>query len=112
MDSYPSGDKSRSRKKSRIDYREILSEQDFAVFSRLRELRKILAEKEAVPVYAVCANEQLAKMSRERCSSLSQLQEINGFGEAKANKYGRAFLEAISEMKIDGVENEKSGKSD
>jgi superfamily II DNA helicase RecQ len=37
----------------RIDYCEILSEQDYAFFDKLRQLRKEIAEKQGVPVYAV-----------------------------------------------------------
>ena len=46
----------------RLDYREVLDEADFAVFARLRMLRKEVAEAEAVPPYAVFTNEQLAAM--------------------------------------------------
>ena len=43
----------RESKKGRIDYREILSAEDFEVFARLRLLRKQLADKDGVPPYAV-----------------------------------------------------------
>ena len=48
--------------RSRIDYKEILTPIEFDVFSRLRELRKVLAQKEAIPVYALFTNEQLAQI--------------------------------------------------
>ncbi len=48
--------------RSRIDYKEVLTPIEFDVFSRLRELRKVLAQKEAVPVYALFTNEQLAQI--------------------------------------------------
>jgi hypothetical protein len=59
--------------KSKIDYREILSEKDFALFAELRELRKKTAEKNGVPVYAIFTNEQLAEMVRKRVKSLNEL---------------------------------------
>ena len=37
----------------KVDYREVLKREEFEVFSRLREWRKSVAEKEGVPVYAV-----------------------------------------------------------
>ena len=43
-------EKSPGARKSRIDYRDVLNEQDFAVFVKLRSLRKELAEREGVPV--------------------------------------------------------------
>ncbi|MFN7952187.1 MAG: HRDC domain-containing protein [bacterium] len=49
-------------KKGKVDYKEVLSDGDFAVFVRLRALRKSLAERDAVPAYAIFTNEQLAAM--------------------------------------------------
>jgi hypothetical protein len=45
--------------RSRVDYKTILSPGEFVVFSRLRELRKELAQTEAVPVYALGLSERL-----------------------------------------------------
>lgn len=78
--------------KQRIDYREILEPEVFEVFSKLREKRKELAEREAVPLYAVCTNEQLAEMAKRKVTSKAGLLEIEGLGEAKAAKYGDSLL--------------------
>ena len=96
--------------RSRVDYKEILAADDFAVFVRLREARKELAGEEAIPVYAVSTNEQLAEMARSRAATLSDLKKIDGFGDAKAEKYGATFLTAIRET--DGHTDEVSGKTD
>ena len=37
----------------KVDYKEVLKPEEFEVFSRLRDWRKSVAEKEGVPVYAV-----------------------------------------------------------
>jgi len=79
----------------RIDYKEILSAEDFVVFSRLRDLRKQIANVDAVPVYTVFTNEQLAEMARKRPASKTALMQIEGVGEAKAQKYGQQFLDRI-----------------
>ena len=81
----------------RVDFKELLSADDFAVFVRLREARKQIAGKEAIPVYAVCTNEQLAKMAKGRAAALADLKKIDGFGDAKAEKYGETFLLVIKE---------------
>ena len=39
--------------KPKIDYREVLTKPEFQRFSSLRQLRKQLADREAVPVYAL-----------------------------------------------------------
>lgn len=70
----------------------MLNEQDFALFARLRAVRKQLAEAEGVPAYAIFTNDQLAAMVKDRTQSLTALKAIDGVGEARATKYGGAFL--------------------
>ena len=55
---------------AKIDYRAVLDERTFALFSHLREIRKALAEKEHLTPYAVFTNEQLAEVAKVRCSSV------------------------------------------
>jgi len=95
------------RRGSRVDYREVLSEEDFAVFVRLRETRKGLAAVEGVPVYAVCTNEQLAEIAKRRPATLEELASIEGLGEAKTAKYGEGFLLAVK-----GEDNAADRESD
>lgn len=47
-------------KKARVDYREALPPHEFAAFAKLRELRQQLTRAEAVPVYTIFTNDQLA----------------------------------------------------
>ncbi len=79
----------------RIDYKEVLSPEQFEVFARLREVRKRIAEHEAVPPYAVFTNSQLAAMVQGAVNSKAAMGAIEGVGEAKVGKYGEAFLEAL-----------------
>ena len=79
-------------KRRKVDYREILPDDEFAVFVKLRALRKELADREGVPAYALFTNEQLADMIRRRASSLEGLKGIDGIGLARIEKYGEAFL--------------------
>ena len=101
----PAGQKDGGRR--RIDYKEVLSEEDFGLFAQLRDVRKQLAATEAIPVYAVCTNEHLAAMAKARPKSLSELKKIEGFGEAKAEKHGEVFLETIQM-----AEQHQSGEND
>jgi superfamily II DNA helicase RecQ len=88
--------------KSKVDYKEILSAEDFTLFSKLRETRKKLAEENGLPVYAVCTNEQLAEIAKRRPRNLTACMEIEGIGQGKAEKYIPALLECINET---GTEN-------
>ena len=84
-------------RKGKIDYRETLNEQDFALFAKLRALRKTLAEQEGVPAYALFTNEQLAAMVQKRVTSKAALGDIEGVGTARVEKYGDAFLSVLLE---------------
>ncbi len=87
--------RSEAAHRGKVDYREILNESDFAIFSALRKLRKEIAEREGVPVYAIFTNEQLAEMARRRVLSPVEMQQIDGIGDARIGKYGAMFLEVI-----------------
>jgi|GEM_PF-122461 len=88
-ESRPAADR---RPQKKVDYRDALSEPQFAVFAKLRTLRKTLADQEGVPAYALFTNEQLAEMVRRPVRSLDHLAGIDGVGQARVEKYGEAFL--------------------
>jgi superfamily II DNA helicase RecQ len=92
--------------KGKIDYRERLSAEDFAVFSALRELRKELAERDGVPVYAVFTNEQIAEMVTTKVGSLAALRGIGGVGDSRIEKYGERFVAGLQpgEARTNGKE--------
>lgn len=96
----------RSGIREKVDYRNILSESDFEKFRILRDCRKIIAEEDAVPAYAVFIDEQLAALAQKSEINEAALKSINGIGEKKIEKYARRFIELWS-AKI----NEKSGQS-
>ena len=81
---------------AKIDYKEILPPDQFTVFARLRLVRKELAEKEGVPVFAVFTNEQLAEMVKQPCTTAADLRKIAGIGEARVEKYGAAMLATLA----------------
>ena len=80
----------------KIDYREVLSPEDFAVFARLRQLRKEIAQAEAVPVYTIFTNDQLAQMVQSRATTKAALEKIAGVGDARIEKYGPRVLEFLA----------------
>ena len=82
----------------RIDYRDVLNEQDFSIFARLRTLRKELAERDGVPAYALFTNEQLADLVRKRVTSKQAMEAIQGVGAGRIEKYGDTFLNLLKEV--------------
>lgn len=85
-------------KKGRIDYREVLDEATFKVFSVLRVCRKAIAEASNVPVYAVFTNAELAEMAKLEELTVEKLQKIEGIGTKRAEKYGVVIVEKYHEQ--------------
>ena len=83
-------------KKEKVDYKEILDEKSFARFTRLRSLRKVLSEKDAVPAYAVFTDAELSLMSQIDEMSGSNLRKIQGIGEKRMEKYGDMICEMFN----------------
>jgi len=85
-----------AQQKNRVDYREVLDDDDFAVFARLRDLRKQISDDSGVPVYGIFSNEQLAEMVRQRPTSLTELGQIRKVGKGRLERYGERFLALLS----------------
>jgi superfamily II DNA helicase RecQ len=81
--------------RGKIDYRELLSPEQFAAFVKLRELRQTISKDEAVPVYVIFTNEQIAAMVQKGVASKADLGRIDGVGEARIQKYGDRFLACL-----------------
>jgi superfamily II DNA helicase RecQ len=97
---YGADNKSQSSASSspRVDYREILNEQEYALFDKLRQLRKELAEKQGIPVYAIFTNDHLAGMIKNKITGLKDIAALPGVGESRVKQYGGPFLQVLSEQ--------------
>lgn len=97
----------RGQRNQDVDYKQVLGEADFAVFARLRALRKQLAQADGVPVYAVASNEQLAALVTRRVRTLDEMAAVDGLGPARVDKYGAALLTVLTGT--DAAESAPSG---
>lgn len=86
------------RSKEPVDYRKILSEEVFARFRKLRELRKNVAAAHGVPVFTVFSNDQLASLAAELPVSESELMRLDGVGRGKCERFAPEFLPLLSEL--------------
>ena len=84
-------EKNGMNKSARIDYKEVLDERTFSRFSKMRQLRKQIAESEAIPAYAVFTDAELAEMAKLDVLDTAHILKIQGIGKKKAEKYGNAF---------------------
>ncbi|MEN8197428.1 MAG: HRDC domain-containing protein [Pseudomonadota bacterium] len=101
-----------ARRAGKVDYKEILNNREFAVYARLRDLRKDLADKEGIPAYALFNNEQLAAMVQGRVTSGSALSNISGVGAARVEKYGEAFLAVLRDSVNSLNDAQDKGRAD
>lgn len=90
--------KSDEKKRASVDYKEVLSEDDFNIYARLRELRNSLAVAEGKPPYAIFTNEQLAKLVTEKVTTSTGMEKINGIGKARLQQYADTFLPLLQEL--------------
>ena len=96
---------------ARIDYREILSPEDFAVFAKLRDVRKEIATAEAIPAYMVFTNEQLAQIVKTHAHTKGELSKISGLGEARLDKYAERLLTSMPQAWSNALETPQPASS-
>ncbi|MEW6124450.1 MAG: DNA helicase RecQ [Pseudomonadota bacterium] len=68
---------------------------DEALYQKLRALRLDLARAQGVPPYVIFHDATLMEIARLRPRSLAAFGDVSGVGEAKLERYGPQFLEAV-----------------
>ncbi|MDR0300837.1 MAG: HRDC domain-containing protein [Treponema sp.] len=91
------GGKSASNSSQRIDYREVLNPTEYALYDKLRNLRKEIADKAGIPVYAVFTNDHLAGMVKKPPKTAKDLLSISGIGESRVKQYGEAVINLFAQ---------------
>lgn len=90
----PQGNPASAEKATKVDYKEVLDADSFAVFATLRTIRKQLAEQDAVPAYAVFTDSELAEIAKLDSIDETTIRKIPGIGQKKIEKYGRTLCES------------------
>jgi len=70
--------------------------QDNNLYEKLVALRKSLATIEKVPPYLIFHDKTLHEMADKMPTIMQDMANISGVGQAKLEKYGPVFLEAIN----------------
>ncbi len=63
----------------------------------LRTLRRKLAEEHSVPPYVIFPDATLLEMLRSQPRSLDEMSRVSGVGARKLERYGQAFLDALTD---------------
>jgi ATP-dependent DNA helicase RecQ len=69
---------------------------DEALFEKLRQLRKQLADERGVPPYIVFSDVALRQMARHYPHTQAEFSRINGVGDAKLREFSAPFLGEIN----------------
>jgi len=72
---------------------------DDSLLAALRALRSRLAQEAGVPAYIIFSNAALADMAALRPLTMEEFLQVSGVGKVKAERYGRAFLQAIQDWR-------------
>lgn len=84
-------------RREKVDYKTVLDEKAFSRFTKLRVIRKQLADEDAVPAYAVFTDAELAQIAQLPTIDATLLARITGIGEKRIGKYGNLICERYNE---------------
>lgn len=69
--------------------------EDSELFTKLRMLRRNLAETQGVPPFVIFSDKTLRSMCALLPKTLSEMVEVKGVGSQKLEKYGQQFIDVI-----------------
>ena len=89
--------KAKDRKTARTQVAQDMTPEAQALFEALRGKRLELARAQDLPPYVIFHDRTLAEMAAARPTSLDDLSQISGVGQAKLARYGDDFLAVIAD---------------
>lgn len=90
--------KSNDVQKQITDESKIGKNANLELLSRLKELRRKVAEMNGVPAFVIFSDATLRDMSVKMPTSEAQFQSVYGVGRVKTEKFGRKFIEEIKKF--------------
>lgn len=82
---------------AKVDYKNILSEPEFARFSALRAVRKQLSVEKGMPAYAIFTDAELASMARVEVLTADNLMVMKDVNEKHLRDWGADVLNRLSQ---------------
>ena len=98
--------KSRRKKQQKVreaEWADVGQGQSDDLLSRLREVRRQVAAEIGKPSFIVMSDKSLHDLVLKRPTTLEAMADVYGFGEYKANAYGKPFVEAIKQYANDST---------
>ncbi|BBN95864.1 hypothetical protein DEGR_25970 [Deinococcus grandis] len=72
-----------------------LTDEQMAVYARLREWRNAEAKRQEISRFIIASNATLAEIARRVPYTLDDLREVKGMGQARLGKYGDRILDVV-----------------
>ena len=98
----------KTRKKKQLMEGGLETPQDEALFDRLRELRKQIADEMGVPPYIVFGDSALIHMAQLKPTNEDEMLSVHGVGQAKLERFGKVFLDCIGDFEREQVDGKLS----
>jgi len=95
---YDNSESYRKRDPNAPDPETLMPEAAIPFYRALKKWRNETAKEEGRPAYAIARNTQFVELVKMAPTTLAGLKEIDGFGEAFCEKYGKKVLSLIAEM--------------
>lgn len=77
---------------------DVLTSAGYLLFERLRQLRLVIAKEEAMPPYIIFNDKTLIDMCVKLPQNESEMLDVSGVGENKLHKYGKRFIDEITDF--------------
>jgi ATP-dependent DNA helicase RecQ len=90
--------KSRKKAVAKVLPLDNASGEESSLFEALRELRKMIAQQEAIPPYIVMSDKLLHQLVLMHPVTVEGFGQVSGVSEYKKNKYGKDFIAVIKKF--------------
>jgi ATP-dependent DNA helicase RecQ len=88
--------RAKGKRKAEADASPVSQSPDTALFERLRQLRKQLADAAGLPPYVIFHDSTLRELAVRKPETLTDFARIPGVGQSKLDRYAQAFMEVIA----------------
>jgi len=84
------------KRKEKIDYKSILSQEEYGRFIRWKTVRDVVAARINLKCYEVFYNEEIAELSKKSTVSIEDLKGLRTFDDAKITKMGEVLIDLFN----------------
>ena len=74
---------------------EELSQEEIIIYNKLKDWRSEKARESQLPSYIIFHNAHLMSIAKYKPNNLDDLEQINGLGKSKVEKYGIEIIEVL-----------------